>query len=87
MSNLSLEEQHAIREAAGWYPWRSEGTGQPDTITGEVVALDSVWSDYRDELRILAVQLDRPRTHKSPPASRPRGSHVIARPSQGERLP
>lgn len=53
--SLSLDEQHAIRNATAWYPQKREGAGQPDTITGELVALDSVWSDYHEESRIVAV--------------------------------
>jgi hypothetical protein len=55
MKGLSLDEQHQISGATPWYPHRREGADQPDTATGELVALDSVWSDYHEGLRILAV--------------------------------
>ena len=58
MSNATLDEQLAIREATAWYPWKSDGVGQPETVRGEVVGLDSVWSDYASEFRIIAVIRD-----------------------------
>jgi hypothetical protein len=57
-NSLTLDEQHAIREAEAWYPWKPSGADQPQTITGDVVALDSVWSDYQNDFRVVAVLRD-----------------------------
>ncbi len=58
MSSSTLEEKLSISEADPWYPFKSDGAGQPQTIAGELVALDSVWSDYQNDLRIVAVIRD-----------------------------
>jgi hypothetical protein len=52
---LSLEDQHAVHNAEPWYPWKPEGQDQPHTISGELVKIDSVWSDYHEGFRVLAV--------------------------------
>jgi hypothetical protein len=58
MSTQTIEDQHAARNATPWYPHRSEGEGQPTTLTGTVMAIDSVYSDYHDATRIKAVIRD-----------------------------
>src|ERR1039458_8715278 len=55
MSNATLDEQIDIRSATPWYSWKNEGAGQPEMITGEVAAIDSVYSDYQQELRLIVV--------------------------------
>jgi hypothetical protein len=55
MSNATLDEQLDVRSATAWYPWKGEGDGQPTKITGEVAAIDSVYSDYQQELRLIVV--------------------------------
>lgn len=55
---LTLDEQHNLRTAKAWYPHKREGAGQGDTLTGELVALDSVWSDYHEATRVVAVVRD-----------------------------
>lgn len=53
--SLSLDDQHSIRGAEPWFPHRKQGATQPDTVTGEVVSLDSVWSDYNESSRVATV--------------------------------
>ena len=53
-----LDDQHAARSAKPWFPYRKEGAGQPDTVMGIVVAIDSVYSDYHDGPRLKAVLRD-----------------------------
>jgi hypothetical protein len=55
MTSSTLDEQLEVRSAEAWYPWKSDGAGQPEKIAGEVAAIDSVYSDYQAELRLIVV--------------------------------
>jgi len=55
MTTLTIDDQHDARSAKPWFPYRKEGAGQPDTVTGVVVAIDSVFSDYHEGSRLKVV--------------------------------
>jgi hypothetical protein len=55
VSSLTLEEQHDVRNAEAWFPHKPAGKDQPRSIAGELVSLDSVWSDYHETFKVLAV--------------------------------
>jgi hypothetical protein len=54
-SSLTLDEQHDVRNAEAWYPYKAAGKDQPYAIAGELVLLDSVWSDYAEAFKVIAV--------------------------------